>query len=167
MSPGGWASNPQCSFHWPSADKGRFDPLDVKHSAGYILHQDAQNMSTASAEVPEFQPPSVTIGDHIDANFKGSSTVYHSGTKVLKVAAIEVGRSHAGRENRETNDREGMGENQEGGIWRRTEKKGSEQHRGGAKRRRGEEKAVQEQKDRERVRDRKEGRWEGGGEERL
>lgn len=68
-------------------------------------------MSTASAEVPEFQPPSVTTGDHTDVNFKNSATVYHSGTKVLKVTAIKVGRSHAGRENRETNDREGMGEN--------------------------------------------------------
>lgn len=122
----------------------------MKHIAGCILHQDAQNMSTASAEVPEFQPPSVTIWDHTDINFKDSSKVYHSGTKVLKVTAIEVGRSHVGRKNRKTNDREGMGENKAGGIWRRIRKKGSE-HRGETKRRRGEEKAIQEQKDRKRA----------------
>lgn len=68
----------------------------------------------------KFQPPSVTIGDHTDVNFKDSSSVYHSGTKVLKVAAIEAGRSHAGgktgrqmaEKGRERTKRVGFGEEQ-------------------------------------------------------
>lgn len=82
-------------------------------------------MSTASAEVPEFQPPPVTIGDHTDVNFKDSSTVYHSGTKVLKATAIEVGRSLARRETRERMTEKGWERAKRVGFGGEQERKGA------------------------------------------
>lgn len=41
-------STPQCSSHWPSADKGRFGPWGVKHITGNILCHGAQNLSKAN-----------------------------------------------------------------------------------------------------------------------
>lgn len=57
--------NPQGSFPQPPADKGRVGPLDVKHIAGHILHQDAQKRSKANRRSSRTPPPSVNIwGPH-------------------------------------------------------------------------------------------------------
>lgn len=64
-SPVDGSLTPQGIFPRPPADKGRAGPLDVKHIAGHILHQDAQKRSNANHRSSRTPPPSVNIwGPH-------------------------------------------------------------------------------------------------------
>lgn len=64
------ARNPTGHLPLLSADKGRFGPLDVKHIAGHILHQDAQSISEAKCRNPKIPASLLPLGTTLMAASK-------------------------------------------------------------------------------------------------
>lgn len=134
-------STPQCGFHLPPADKGRMGPSDGKHTAGqhtagHVLHQDAQSISRAHCRNSRI-PASLCshLGTTLDVGFKDSYVLPFRNERCGKVTDSQSGTKQAG-----------MGENREGGICRRMGKKGSRSQRAGEWRR-GKKKPAPEQKE--------------------